>query len=92
MGLPCLSLADQQRIRLGNLTMSTTAKLIRIGRRIGIPIVLENPHSSYLWLAPPIAQLSKHATTVVVDYCRFRHKVEETNEIASLECFSDGTA
>ena len=70
-GVPNLSKADQERILLGNLTMRSSAKMINVARRSGTVCVLENPFSSLLFYAPPIARIAPKASRLVVDFCRF---------------------
>ena len=72
MGLPNLSPVDQGKVHLGNRLMRFTAKVFRVCMEMGIPVTLENPHSSRLWLAPPIKHLLAHKQVEhgYTDYCQ----------------------
>lgn len=65
-GLPGLSQVDADKVRLGNNLMRFSAKVFRICLDLGIPVALENPYTSRLWLAPPIKHLLQHKLT---DFC-----------------------
>ena len=72
MGKKGLTPADQQRIKLGNLTMSFSAKIIKLTSSLGIPTVLENPSTSLLWQVPRIKKLiSQDGRLTTMDYCQF---------------------
>jgi len=58
MGLPGLSAVDAARVTLGNRTMAQSARVIRTARKHGVPVVLENPFTSRLFLAPPVRRLA----------------------------------
>ena len=53
--------------------MSVSARLIRLGVKLKVPIVLENPATSMLWLMPPIARLValNCCTSTNLDFCAF---------------------
>ena len=72
MGLPNLSQKDQDKVLLGNRLMRFTATVFRICMKMGIPVALENPHTSRLWLAPPIKHLLAHKLMDYgyTDYCQ----------------------
>ena len=65
-GLPGLSHLDSDKVRLGNNLMRFSAKVFRICLDLGIPVALENPYTSRLWLAPPMKHLLQHKLT---DFC-----------------------
>ena len=73
MGLPGLSERDQARVWLGNRTMRQTAKCIGHAVRLGIPTMLENPHSSRLFQAPEIKKLGRLPSCHkwCLDQCQF---------------------
>eukprot|EP00972_Heterocapsa_arctica_P069603 10284612-Heterocapsa_arctica.AAC.1 len=58
-GLPFLSYADQQRVKLGNKTAIWCAELFLFAANCGVPVIIENPPNSRLWLCPPFAKLCK---------------------------------
>jgi hypothetical protein len=56
-GLPDLSPARALRVREGNQQARLTARWISMCINSSFPVMLENPHTSLLWHAPPIAAL-----------------------------------
>ena len=73
MGIPGLPPRDVAKIELGNATMMHTARTVRQCLAFGVPAVLENPASSRLFHAPPLAALIRRPTCqqVVLDLCQF---------------------
>ena len=70
-GIPNLSDADKLRVAFGNQTMLVSVDIIRICRALKIPCCLENPSTSYAWLAPPLAQLVTQGHTSISDFCQY---------------------
>jgi hypothetical protein len=71
-GLPGLSERDQLRVTDGNDSLFFVAKLIRLCLRHNVMVVVENPGSSRLWIAPEMASLiPRAASDNMVDYCAF---------------------
>ena len=72
LGLPGLSDKDQQKVQIGNILMKFTAKIFRICLQRGIPVALENPHTSRLWLTSPIKHLlqHRHVSWGYTDFCQ----------------------
>jgi hypothetical protein len=56
-GLPDLPKLDAALCETGNQLCRATARIIRVCEANGIAWILENPASSMLWSAPPIARL-----------------------------------
>ena len=73
LGMPHLNEDNTQKIKLGNKQMNLTASIIRTCIRLGTPCMLENPVSSMMWRAPPIAHLAfaKCCSSHVLDQCQF---------------------
>ena len=73
MGIPNLSDRDAQKISNGNIQMYKTADIIKCCVRFGIPVILENPATSMLFLAPPIRRLMSLSCnhSVVLDQCAY---------------------
>ena len=67
MGVRGLSEANQRKVDLGNASLSFTIAIIRLCRKHGIPVGLENPRTSILWLAPPLLPLLRASD------CRHHH-------------------
>ena len=73
MGLPGLSPKDSLKVLIGNSLMQFAASILQLCLQMRIPVVLENPHSSRVWQAPPIARLLNHALArqTVADFCQY---------------------
>ena len=56
-GLPSLSDADAERVRLANLLFEYACKLFSTATALGIIVTMENPRSSYFWLTCWVIQL-----------------------------------
>ena len=71
MGLTGLSEKDQRKVDIGNSLMKFSAKIFRCCIQHNVPVALENPHTSRLWLAPPIKHLLNHKYTNwgYTDFC-----------------------
>jgi hypothetical protein len=87
-GLPGLPASDRSKILLGNVTMRQTAEFIHCCTRHHVPVILENPVASMLWLAPPIrSQLNAPSCQVVsVDQCQFGARWRKRTRLASWHC------
>jgi len=69
-GLDGLSEADQAKVALGNCLARLSARLLRLARLLQLPAVLENPHTSRLWLLLPFRRLLAAGRFAVTDYCQ----------------------
>lgn len=71
-GYPWLPPKDLEKIRVGNCLMRFTAKVFRVCLQHHIPVALENPNTSRLWLARPIQHLLHHAQVEhgYTDFCQ----------------------
>lgn len=65
-GLPNLNARDRERVRLGNRLAQRAAAIIRLCVAAKIPVFLENPANSRLWIFPPISNLICHASQISV--------------------------
>lgn len=70
MGLPGLSSKDRQRVALGNRQARWLVGIIRLCRRWAVPVVVENPASSRLWLYLRRRLGEPHCDTVFC-HCRY---------------------
>ena len=75
-GLPehHLSERDAEKVRIGNLCLNATLLIIHACQKSHVPWVLENPHSSKLWMIPEIQALVNdyQARPSVVDFCAYK--------------------
>ena len=71
LGLTDLSVNDQLLVRRGNMFMRFVALLFQRCLFLDIPVVVENPARSRIWLCPPVAALLALRCTkfVVTDFC-----------------------
>lgn len=65
MGLPNLSEKDNIKVTIGNSLMKFSAYIFRLCVQLHIPVALENPHTSRLWLTPQLRHLLNHK------YCKW---------------------
>ena len=70
--LPQLTTGDYNKVRAGNCLMRFSAKIFRMCVQLGIPVALENSHTSRIWLAPPIKHLLSHRHVLhdFTDFCQ----------------------
>ena len=72
MGGDGLSLSDQKKVLEGNRLVATICSYIKSCIKYNVPVVVENPVSSRLWIYPPLARLLVSATSdVSFDHCQF---------------------
>ena len=74
-GLPNHQLSDRdaEKIRIGNLCLSVTLRILHACHKHHVPWILENPHSSKLWMIPQCQALvdDYKAQPSVVDFCAY---------------------
>ena len=71
-------------IALGNRLALWTASIIRLAIRYRVPITIENPMTSRLWIFPPIAKEVSRATSVIVfDACQYGTPWKKSTKLAS---------
>ena len=73
LGLPNLSPKDQIKVDIGNCLMKFAVLVLNISLLLHVPMTLENPRTSRLWLCPQIQKLlrRKHVLVVHVEFCMF---------------------
>ena len=82
-GLGGLNQKDQRRVRLGNRLGVRVGWVIRTCRRYDIPVFLENPARSRLWMFPPIARLLSHCTqNDYFDHCQYGSSHKKSTRVA----------
>ena len=87
-GLPNPSPCDAEKIRVGNKTMYATSRLIACAIKLSIPVILENPATSMLWLAPPIKKLCERVSCYnhILDFCSFGTPWRKRTRFAIWNC------
>ena len=82
-GLLGLNAADRNRVRIGNLLADTVCKFIDLCIEFKVPIVIENPLTSRLWLYPPFAsRMQSGCQLVVFDHCQFGSEYRKPTQLA----------
>ena len=73
LGLPSLSPSDQLKVERGNILASFSCSLFMLARSLNIPVVIENPSTSWLWQLPGALNLLRVRNTHVLDFdcCAF---------------------
>ena len=70
---PYVQTQDQARVQLGNNLARFSAQVFRVCLQCTVPVGLENPHTSRLWLIPSFQQLIHNNSAVkhvITDYCQ----------------------
>ena len=72
-GLPGLSAKDVARVAGGNLLLHNILLIIHTALEMSMPVVLENPMTSRVWLIPALREVAaKHdAVWARADYCQY---------------------
>ena len=100
LGLPNLSPTDQQKVRLGDSTMTSSCRIIKACIPAQVCRFLENPAGSMMWKAPFLFRLCSHVSSVsfVCDFCQYgarwrkRTRIQGWNvqSINHLNCICHG--
>ena len=81
--MPNLSEKDKLRVLLGNQLAIRAAWLIEECIKRRIPVFLENPSTSRLWIFPPIQKLlSQCSQFTVFDHCAFGGESKKPTKVA----------
>jgi hypothetical protein len=83
-----LLIKNLSKVRDGNATLRQTCEVIRVCLAHGVPVMLENPISSMMWLAPPLAKLLQHQTCqcITLDQCQFGSRWRKRTRLATWGC------
>ena len=71
MGIPNPQPQDVKKIQDGNSMLRLTIVIIKMCRRLKIPVMMENPRRSRIWWTPSLRPLVERSVPVHVDYCQF---------------------
>ena len=86
-GLPNLRPRDQERVRLGNRLVRWLCRLTQHCIQLKVPILVENPQTSRLWLCPPMRSLlDKHGRSEVFHACQFGEAFKKPTKVAMWNC------
>ena len=83
-----LSPKDAESLRLGNATMRSTLRLIKLFTRLKIPWGLENPASSNMWYVPELRRYweSGIAHLATVDQCAWKRPWRKRTRVLLYWC------
>jgi hypothetical protein len=83
-GLPDIPPHRVPSLELGNATVRVTGRILRRALRRRTPCFLENPDTSLLWLAPPIAEALRHPACTVqrCTMCGFGARWRKATKVA----------
>ena len=82
-GLPDLPPKHATAVRLGNMQVNFTCRVIQVCRAAGIPVYLENPGSSRMFHFPRLVRLLDSALVVNSDYCQFNTPWRKITKVAA---------
>lgn len=73
LGLAGLRPADAEKVRVGNVLMRFTVRVLLLALQLHVAFTLENPARSRLWLCPPVLHLMRrqHVVTQIIEFCAF---------------------
>ena len=81
-GFPDLTPAQHAKVRFGNDLCYVCCRLIESCRTYRVPIGLENPDRSFLWLVPRLVKLLKHAEVARTDFCQHGARWRKRTQLA----------
>ena len=87
-GVSGLNPHDVAKVKLGNKTMSVSARIIKLCNRCMVPCCLENPAGSMIWLAPPINRCCGlgSSRSLITDFCQHGAKWRKRTRIQTWHC------
>jgi len=87
LGLPNLSDADAQKVKLGNQFLAATISLASCAIKHRIPGSIENPHSSRLWAMPSMAPFLRQSYVRQIWFvCGFSASWRKRTRVAHWLC------
>jgi hypothetical protein len=84
--LSLVSCADKAKVAEGNRQMRWAARLFRNLAAEGIPVILENPSTSFLWSSPPFKKLLRQFSSVIFDFCGFGCPYRKRTQLLYANC------
>ncbi|CAK0826564.1 unnamed protein product [Prorocentrum cordatum] len=81
MGLPDLAPRDAEKVRIGNAHMKFSASLFSLCQAVRVPVAIENPHMSRIWLTSQFRRLQRKCRSVVLDFCQFGQSCRKRTRI-----------
>lgn len=86
LGLEGLRPGDEAKVRIGNVLMRFSVRIMLLALMLGLPFTLENPRRSRLWICPPMLALlrRRNVSTVFVDFCMFNKPWKKPTTFAGV--------
>ena len=86
LGLSNLRPGDAVKVRIGNVLMRFTSRVLLLALQLHVPFTLENPSRSRLWLCPPIRYLMRrrNVTVNLVEFCAFGTRWRKSTMFLSM--------
>ncbi len=87
-GLPDLTLDEIRKVAMGNATARATCRLIEFADGLNLPVILENPVNSMLWIVPRLVKLRSRPScqVVLLDQCRWGTRWRKRTRVAAWNC------
>ena len=90
LGLPGLSEKDQGKVELGNRQADWAVSLFSRLASLGVPVIIENPQGSMLWLHPRFQALLSKYGFIDWDHCAFGSCYRKRTRLLYANCVLDG--
>ena len=86
LGMPELLPADMRKVRVGNSLMRFTVRLAAQALQCRVPLTIENPRSSRLWLCPGVLRLLRrsHVQAWRYDFCMFGERWKKPTQFVGV--------
>lgn len=92
MGKQFLRAADAAKVRIGNILLYFSCRVLGLALQLHLPFTLENPQRSRLWITPPILRLlrKQHCSYVDVHFCMFGTPWKKPTRVLGCHLNLDG--
>jgi len=92
MGKQFLQAADAAKVRIGNILLYFSCRVLGLALQLHLPFTLGNPQRSRLWITPPILRLlrKQHFSYVDVHFCMFGTPWKKPTRVLGCHLNLDG--
>ena len=70
-GLANLQAVDKEKVRMGNMCLASSVRILQAAAQSQTPAWLENPVNSMHWQAPRLQRPLVSSRTLVLDFCQY---------------------
>ena len=83
LGLPNLRPGDATKVKIGNILLRFSVKMLRKAKDLFIAFTLENPARSRLWICPPMRSFLRlrGVQEAVVEFCAFGNTMAQIHQV-----------